>query len=125
MLLLVAMLLAVALAVSRWDNTLWRAYVMASAYLALLPTSFHPWYLVWLLPFLCLYPTWGWLYLSGAVSLSSLEYVEGAQALLPGVRVLEFLPCYALLLIQAVWCRSTTEIGTVGITAGLHRNGVR
>jgi hypothetical protein len=98
---------------------------MASAYLVLLPTSFHPWYLVWLLPFLCLYPTWGWLYLSGAVSLSSLAYVEGSQALLPGVRVLEFLPCYALLLIQAVRCRSTTEIGTAGTTAGLHRHGVR
>jgi hypothetical protein len=125
MLLLTAMLLAVALAVSRWDNTLWRAYVMVSAYLALLPTSFHPWYLVWLLPFLCLYPTWGWLYLSGTVSLSYLEYVEGSQALLPGVRLLEFLPCYALLLIQAVWCRSTAGIGTAGIAAVWDRNGVR
>ena len=125
MLLLAVILLAVALAVSRWDNILWRAYVMASAYLVLLPTSFHPWYLVWLLPFLCLYPTWGWLYLSGTVSLSSLEYVEGSQALLPGVRMLEFLPCYALLLTQAVWCRSTVGIGTAGIAAVLYRNGVR
>ena len=125
MLLLTAALLTTALAVSRGDDVIRRAYVMATAYLLLLPTSFYPWYLVWLLPFLCIYPAWGWLYLSGTIALSYLEYVKGTQALLPGVRMLEFLPCYALLLMQAVWCRSTAGIGTAGIATVLYRNGVR
>jgi hypothetical protein len=103
MLVLTAVLLAVALSVDRRADVCRGAYVMAAAYLILLPTSFHPWYLVWLLPFLCLYPSWGWLYLSGAIALSYLHYVEGAQP--PDVRLLAFLPCYALLLAQAVWRR--------------------
>ncbi|MEE8325482.1 MAG: glycosyltransferase 87 family protein [candidate division NC10 bacterium] len=79
----------------------WRAYVMVSAYLLLLPTSFHPWYLIWILPFLCLYPSWGWLYLSGSISLSYLKYVQDLGILPLGIRLLEFLPLYVLLGLEA------------------------
>lgn len=79
----------------------WRAYVMVSAYLLLLPTSFHPWYLIWILPFLCLYPSWGWLYLSGAITLSYLKYVQETGILPLGIRLLEFLPLYVLLGLEA------------------------
>ncbi len=51
-----------------------KGYLVAGAYMLLLPTSFHPWYLVWLLPFLCLFPSWGWLYLSGHLALLSYVY---------------------------------------------------
>ena len=84
-----------------------RAYVLIAAYLLLLPTSLHPWYVVWLVPFLCLYPTWGWLYLSGSVALSYLKYLQEPQGLPLAVRLLEFLPCYALLGAQAIWYRLT------------------
>jgi hypothetical protein len=78
-----------------------RAYEMISAYLLLVPTTFHPWYVIWLLPCLCFAPAWGWLYLSGAVSLSYLAYVQEYPAVPLGMHLLEFLPCYALLLAQA------------------------
>jgi hypothetical protein len=79
-----------------------RAYDMMSAYLLLVPTTFHPWYVIWLLPCLCFYPSWGWLYLSGAVALSYLAYVQDYPTVPIGIHLLEFLPLYVLLLAQGV-----------------------
>jgi hypothetical protein len=84
------------------DDFPWRGYLLVSAYLLLLPTSFHPWYLIWILPLLCIYPAWGWLYLSGAITLSYLKYIEGFLALPFGIRLLEFIPLYVLLGVQAL-----------------------
>jgi len=107
--LLLAALFGVSALVVAWrerDRDVWRrAYLLIAAYLLLLPTSFHPWYLVWLIPFLCLYPTWGWLYLTGSVPLSYIKYLQQPEALPMSVRLLEFLPCYALLGAQAIWSR--------------------
>ena len=86
-----------------------RGYLMASAYLVLLPISFHAWYLVWLLPFLCLYPSWGWLYLSWSISLSYLTYTNEHFDFPLTVRLVEFLPLYLLLLLQALWHRRTAR----------------
>jgi hypothetical protein len=105
MLFLTALFGAVALYVARTGegkDIPWRAYLMVSAYLLLLPTSFHPWYLVCILPFLCVYPSWGWLYLSGAITLSYLKYVQETGILPFGIRLLEFLPLYVLLGMEAV-----------------------
>jgi len=105
MICVTALLGVVALFIARkaeGKDFVWCAYLMVSAYLLLLPTSFHPWYLIWVLPFLCLYPTWGWLYLSGAISLSYLTYVREPAILPLAVRLVEFLPLYALLALQAV-----------------------
>ncbi|MFQ5960958.1 MAG: glycosyltransferase 87 family protein [Candidatus Methylomirabilales bacterium] len=110
MLVLTALLGTVALYVSRTGEERdipWRAYIMVSAYLLLLPTSFHPWYLVWILPFLCFYPSWGWLYLSGAITLSYLKYVQEPGIFPLGIRLLEFLPFYVLLGMEAVRHRYT------------------
>lgn len=86
-----------------------KAYLMAGAYMLLLPTSLHPWYLVWLLPFLCLYPSWGWLYLSGAISLSYLTYTNDHFDFPLTIRLVEFLPFYLLLLGQTGWHRWTVR----------------
>lgn len=86
-----------------------KGYLMAGAYMLLLPTSFHPWYLVWLLPFLCLYPSWGWLYLSAASSLSYLTYTNEHFDFPLTLRFAEFLPLYLLLLLQALWHRRTVR----------------
>ena len=105
MICVTALLGVVALLIARkteGKDFAWCAYLMVSGYLLLLPTSFHPWYLIWILPFLCLYPTWGWLYLSGAISLSYLKYVQEPEILPLAVRLVEFLPLYALLALQAV-----------------------
>jgi hypothetical protein len=86
-----------------------KGYLMAGAYMLLLPTSFHPWYLVWLLPFLCLFPSWGWLYLSAAISLSYLTYTNEHFDFPLTLRFVEFLPLYLLLLLQALWHRRTAR----------------
>lgn len=108
MYLLTAFLVGVAgyVALKRQDDDfVRRGYLMISAYLLLLPTSFHPWYLIWILPFICVYPTWGWLYLSGAITLSYLKYIEMFPAVPWGIRLVEFIPLYVLLGIQAIWHR--------------------
>jgi len=103
-LLVTALLGGVALCLARRGqdgDILWRGYLMVSAYLLLLPTSLHPWYVIWILPFLCLFPTWGWLYLTGAIALSYLKYLQEPQVLPLGIRLGEFVPLVALLALQA------------------------
>lgn len=86
-----------------------KGYLMAGAYMLLLPTSFYPWYLVWLLPFLCLFPSWGWLYLSTTISLSYLTYTNEHFDFPLTLRFAEFLPLYFLLALQALWHRRTAR----------------
>lgn len=78
---------------------------MIAAYLLLVPTTFHPWYLVWLLPCLCVQPSWGWLYLSGALALSYMAYTLEYPTVPLGLHLMELLPCYGLLLLQWSWQR--------------------
>lgn len=73
---------------------------MAAAFLLLQPQSLHPWYVAWVIPFLCIRPVWGWVYFSGAVSLSYLKYVQEPPHLPGWVWAAEFLPLYGLLLLQ-------------------------
>src|SRR5262245_27102237 len=103
-----ALLLVVALLVMRHNDvthTIRRAYPLMSAYLLLIPTTLHPWYVIWLLPCLCFSPSWGWFYFSGAIALSYLAYAQEYPAVPSGIYLLEFLPLYLLLLIQVVWQR--------------------
>jgi alpha-1,6-mannosyltransferase len=118
---LLAALFGVSALVIGWqrqrDDFWYRAYLLIAAYLLLLPTSFQPWYLVWLMPFLCFYPTWGWLYLSGSVSLSYIKYLQQPEMLPLAVRLLEFLPCYALLGGQTIWyCLKEVRAGHTSVT---------
>ncbi len=69
----------------------------------LVPTTFHPWYVIWLLPCLCFYPSWGWLYLSGASALSYLAYLQSYPTVPVSAHLLEFLPFYGLLVAQVLW----------------------
>jgi hypothetical protein len=70
------------------------------AYLLLVPTPMHPWYVVWLIPFLALLPGAGWWYLSGAVVLSYVKYGADPEVLPLWSRCLEWLPVYALVLVS-------------------------
>jgi hypothetical protein len=118
--LLVTLLLAgVALWLARQrqdGDVLWRGYLMASAYLLLLPTSLHPWYMIWILPFLCLFPAWGWLYLTGAIALSYVKYLQEPEVLPLGIRLLEFVPLVALLALQAARHRRAATEASRGLT---------
>ena len=81
---------------------LWRASMLAvGSYLLLVPTAMHPWYVMWVVPFLCVRLSPAWLWFSGAVTLSYIAYVV-APAPLPGwAWLLEYGPLYALLLASA------------------------
>jgi len=79
------------------------AIVLVGAYL-LLTTPRYAWYYVWLLPFLCIAPRLGWLYLTGAASL--LYLVWYTPLVYPGVPLwlglAVYLPTVALLLWEKI-----------------------
>ena len=91
------------------------------AYLVLIPTALHPWYAVWILPFVALTPSPAWLWFTGAVSLSYLAYVWLPAEFPLWARLLEFVPLYALLVWEALggisWTRGVARAETAG--AGL------
>ena len=104
---------------------LWQAAgLTAAAHLLLVPTSLHPWYLVWLVPFLCgtdaLHP-WAraaWLWFTGAVTLSYVKYLAWEAPLPWWAWALEYVPLYALLLV-AVWLRRPSRAPAAIAVSGL------
>jgi alpha-1,6-mannosyltransferase len=77
------------------------------AYLALVPTAMHPWYVVWMVPFLCLTPSPAWLYFSGAVSLSYVAYLVAPAPLPAWAWLAQYGPLFGLLALEAWRSRST------------------
>jgi alpha-1,6-mannosyltransferase len=73
------------------------AALAAGAYLLLVPTSMHPWYVMWIVPFLVLTRSPAWLYFSGAVTLSYLKYVVEPAPFPWWAWAAEYVPLYALL----------------------------
>ena len=71
------------------------------AYLALVPTAMHPWYVVWIVPFLCLAPSPAWLYFSGAVSLSYVAYLVAPAPLPAWAWLAQYGPLLGLLAVEA------------------------
>jgi hypothetical protein len=68
------------------------------AYLVLVPTAMHPWYVLWAVPFLCLAPWSPWLFFSGTVTLSYVEYLRPPSAPFPWwVWLAEYGPLWTLL----------------------------
>ena len=67
-------------------------------YLLLVPTSMHPWYTLWIVPFLCFRLWPAWLYWSGAVTLSYMSYVVEPAPIPWWAWLAEYGPLYALLL---------------------------
>jgi alpha-1,6-mannosyltransferase len=85
-----------------WKKTppLPACYGTIGAILLLMPTV-HPWYLLWLLPLLALYPNPAWLYLTVMVALSyHAPYLASPGAPweeTPWVKALEYVPFFLLL----------------------------
>src|SRR5882724_9545613 len=69
-------------------------------YLLLVPTSMHPWYVLWIVPFLCFSPWPAWLYFSGAVSVSYLSYVVEPAPIPWWAWLAEYGPLLALLFLS-------------------------
>ena len=80
-------------------NAVVRAGAMAVAvYLLLVPTSMHPWYVLWIVPFLCVHRWPAWLWFSGGVTLSYLSYAVAPAPIPWWAWLAEYGPFYALLL---------------------------
>lgn len=93
-------LLGCAVAIARRTvDPLRGCYLMTGAALLLSPTL-HPWYLLWILPWLCLFPSLPWILLSGlaALAYANLGAAGRAAEPYPWVRLVEYVPFYALLL---------------------------
>jgi len=70
---------------------------LAGIYLLTVPTALHPWYVLWLLPWLCIAPRASWLWLVATVPLSYLKYTNSGGVMPAWVTPVEFLPTGALL----------------------------
>jgi hypothetical protein len=70
------------------------------AYLALVPTAMHPWYVVWIVPFLGLAPSLAWLYFSGAVSLSYVAFLARPAPLPAWAWLAQYGPLFGLLAVE-------------------------
>jgi hypothetical protein len=80
------------------DGIFAAGFAAVAAWLLLVPTALHAWYVLWMLPLLAVVPSAAWVWLSGAVVLSYLKY--GWSELPLWARVVEFVPLYALVIWQ-------------------------
>jgi hypothetical protein len=109
--------LLVALGRSRGDSVhdlMAACGVAVGSYLLLLPSSIHPWYVVWLVPFLVVLPEPGWWYLTGAVALSYVAYTADPARVPTWVLAVEYLPAYlgVLLGVRRMWRRWVSSMGS-------------
>ncbi|NIQ37423.1 MAG: DUF2029 domain-containing protein [Proteobacteria bacterium] len=76
------------------------AYFLAGLQIVLVSASFHPWYLIWIIPFLSFYPSPAWLYFSLMVPFSYLKYQSPDGILPEWVRHMEYIPFFLLLAVE-------------------------
>ena len=60
---------------SKIEDLIWAMFVVTAILIVCLPVI-KPWYLTWLLPFLCIFPQRSWILLSGLVILSYTYYID-------------------------------------------------
>ena len=81
------------------------AFLVVGCSLLLTPTL-YPWYLCWIVPFLCFSPTPAWIYLTGMVAASYSVWMTypatGVWNPGAGILILEYAPFYALLVFEGV-----------------------
>ena len=89
------------------------SFLLLAAALLLSPTV-HPWYVLWILPFLALRPDPAWILFTGLVPLS---YLIGAVPVSEGaVRAIEYVPLFALLFLQALRVRQGRPMVLFGMS---------
>ena len=82
------------------------------AYILLVPTAMHPWYVLWAVPFLCARPSWAALFFSGVVTLSYTQYLVKPETLPWWAWLAQYGPLYAL--VWHDWCAG--RFGPAGVT---------
>lgn len=94
-------------------------FLLTCAFLLLSPIA-HPWYFLWVLPWLCLFPSRSWILLTGLVSLAYVNLGASGRETepYPWIRVVEYGPFYALLCADWVRGRMRAAAGTPPRVAG-------
>ena len=104
--LVVAIFFALVVKVARLNWPLPRAVMTVLGGMFLLTSTFEPWYLLWIVPFLCLYPNRAWLLLTGLIMLSYEVLIrfsnDGLWVENPWISVAIFAPFFAVLAGDAV-----------------------
>jgi len=88
------------------DLLLWRySFWLTGAFLLLSPTV-HPWYLTWVLPFLCFFRSAGWILLTGTAILARSVYIgyeaTGVWKEIWWIRLCEYAPPYLLMFYELI-----------------------
>jgi hypothetical protein len=100
------------------DSRLWKySFYLTGTFLLLTPTL-HPWYLIWILPFLCFFRSPGWILLTGTVILARSVYIgfeaTGVWREKEWIGFAEYVPPYLLMLWEPIqrigkWVTADTE----------------
>jgi len=88
------------------DLLLWKySFWLTGAFLLLSPIV-HPWYLIWVLPFLCFFRSAGWILLTGTVILARSVYIgfeaTGVWKEIWWIRLCEYAPFYMLMFYELI-----------------------
>ena len=88
------------------ENVLKAAFILIGTVILLSPTL-HPWYVIWVIPFLCIFPNAAWILFTGLVFLSYAvlkEYhLTGLWQESLEIRLWEYVPFYVLLISRIIW----------------------
>lgn len=76
------------------------SYVLAGLAAILSTGSFHPWYALWIIPFLALFPSVAWFYLTGILPLSYAKYFLPGEVFPEWIRAVEYVPFFVLLVME-------------------------
>jgi hypothetical protein len=102
----------------RQKDLLRYAYLVTGSTLVLSPTV-YPWYLCWIVPFLCFYPSRAWLFLTGAVVLSYTVWPyfhdSGVWEVSWVVMLIEYTPFFGLLAYDAARRIKAKQTMTSGV----------
>jgi hypothetical protein len=94
-----------ALLIHRGRLKIFEAALLSIGFVLMFTSILHPWYLLWLLPFLCVYPMRAWIWLSGLIALSYhvlIRYVgAGIWEDSLWIKCAIYIPFYILLLADA------------------------
>jgi hypothetical protein len=103
--LLVLLIVFILWQTGRRQDLLRFAYLVIGCSLLLTPTV-YPWYVTWILPFLCFYPNKAWLLFTGLVVASYWAWarVLSTEQWVPGtmVMLIEYVPFYCLLIVEGL-----------------------
>jgi len=82
------------------EEVLKYSFILISLQLIFMPAALHPWYVVWLIPILAVYPSPAWLIFSCTVAFSYLKYGSPEGIMAPWILYVEYIPLFLLLLLD-------------------------